>query len=172
MADESNANATKNEPVTITAPPAAAVTIDPQNPLPEASFMWRRLFAAAISANALVFVWFAAAWLVGGEQWQYLYSLTKLMIFGAGLILTYYFIAPSAAELTNMIQSASIIKHSLTTAAESALGSPGLGAGAPKPASAAPDSRIPVSGPGEAPRASGVDIGNSADDDVAPRGRT
>jgi hypothetical protein len=172
MADESsNANVNKDQPVTISAPPAASITIDPQNPLPEGSFMWRRVFAAAISANTLVFVWFAAAWLVGGEQWQYLYGLTKLLIFGAGLILTYYFIAPSASELTNMIQSASIIKHSLTTAAETALGASGLGAGAPKPASAAPESQIRVSGPGEAPRGLSGDLGNSADDDVAPRGR-
>jgi hypothetical protein len=166
--DGNNANENKDQPVTISAPPAAAVTIDPQNPLPEGSFMWRRLFAAAISANALVFVWFAAAWLVGGQQWDQLYGLTKLMIYGAGLILTYYFIAPSAAELTNMIQSASIIKHSLATAA----GASGLGAGAPKQDALTPDSQIPVSGPGEAPRAPGGDVGNSADVDVAPRGRT
>jgi hypothetical protein len=94
------------------------------------------------------------------------------MIFGAGLILTYYFIAPSAAELTNMIQSASIIKHSLTTAAETAVGASGLGAGAPKLASRTPDSQIPASGPGEAPRGPSDDLGNSADIDVAPRGRT
>lgn len=171
MTDD-NANANKDHPVVISQPPGPPVTIDPQNPLPEASFMWRRIFAAAISANALVFVWFAAAWLVGGAQWQFLYGLTKLMIFGAGLILTYYFIAPSAAELTNMIQSASIIKHSLTTAAETAAGAAGLGAGAPKPAAPAPQSQIPVTTPGGPPRASGVDLGNSADDDVAPRGRT
>lgn len=171
MADDSNANETKNEPVTITATPAG-ISVDPQNPLPEASFMWRRLFAAAISANALVFVWFAAAWLVGGQQWDQLYGLTKLMIYGAGLILTYYFIAPSAAELTNMLATASIVKHSLTSAAEGALGASGLGAGAPKPAAPAPESRIPVAGPGEAPRGLNGDLGKSADDDVAPRGRT
>lgn len=171
MAEE-NANATKNEPVTISAPGAASVTLDPQNPLPEGSFMWRRIFAAIIGANVLVFVWFVAAWLHHGQQWEHLYGLTKLMIYGAGLILTYYFVAPSASELTNMLATAGVLKHSLTTAAQSALGTPGLGAGAPKPASAAPDSRIPVSGPGEAPRASGDGGGNSADDDVAPRGRT
>jgi hypothetical protein len=171
MADDPNANVNKDGPVTISAPLGPSVTVDPQNPLPEASFMWRRVFAAAISANALVFVWFAAAWLVGGQQWIYLYGLTKLMIFGAGLILTFYFVAPSAAELTNMIATASIMKHSLTTAAETALGASGLGAGGPKPASVAPDSQIPVSGPGEAPRGLSGDLENSGEDDAAPRGR-
>jgi hypothetical protein len=166
-----NANENKDGPLTISAPPSAAVTMDPQNPLPEASFMWRRVFAAVIAGNTLVFVWFVAAWLVGGQQWDHLYSLTKLLIYGAGLILTYYFVAPSASELTNMLATASLMKHSLTTAAQTALGTAGLGAGAAKPASVAPDSQIPVSGPGEAPRGLSGDLGNGADDDVAPRGQ-
>jgi hypothetical protein len=171
MADD-NANVNKDQPVTITAPPAGAVTVDPQNPLPEPSFFMRRLFAAAISANALVFVWFVAAWLVGGEQWTYLYGLTKLMIFGAGLILTYYFVAPSAAELTNMIQSASIIKHSLTTAAQNASQAASGAASARFAGLAAPDSQIPETTPGEAPRGLSGDLGNSDEVDAAPRGRT
>jgi hypothetical protein len=93
------------------------------------------------------------------------------MIYGAGLILTYYFVAPSASELTNMIATAGVLKHSLTTAAQTALGASGLGAGEPKPASAAPDSQIPVSGPGEAPRGLSGDLGNSAEIDAAPVGR-
>lgn len=177
MADETNnANVNKDQPVTISAPPAAAVTMDPQNPLPEGSFMWRRVFAAAISANALVFVWFAAAWLVGGQQWDHLYGLTKLMIFGAGLILTYYFVAPSASELTNMIATASIMKHSLTTAAETAIKTGSQAAsGATSSrfaASPAPESQIPETGPGEAPRGLSGDLGNSDEVDAAPRGRT
>jgi hypothetical protein len=125
--------------------------------------MWRRLFAAAISANALVFVWFAAAWLVGGQQWDHLYGLTKLMIYGAALIQTYYFVAPSAAELTNMIQSASIIKKSLLLADNSpkqAAGAPETGAGATFRPSGTADSPISTAAP------SGPEV------DAAPRGRT
>jgi hypothetical protein len=170
MAEE-NANETKNEPVTITASPAGPVTIDPQNPLPEGSFMWRRVFAAVIGANALVFAWFAAHWFHDGAQWEHLYGLTMTMIYGAGLILTYYFVAPSASELTNMLATAGVLKHSLTTAAQTALGASGLGAGAPKPASPAPESQIPVSVPGEAPRGLSGDLGNSAEIDAAPVGR-
>jgi hypothetical protein len=166
-----NANENKDQPVTISAPPAASVTLDPQNPLPEGSFMWRRVFAAVIGANALVFAWFAAHWFHDGAQWEHLYGLTMTMIYGAGLILTYYFVAPSASELTNMLATAGVLKHSLTTAAQTALGASGLGAGEPKPASAAPDSQIPVSGPGEAPRGLSGDLGNSAEIDAAPVGR-
>lgn len=164
-----NANEDKDRPVTISAPPVPAITVDPQNPLPEGSFMWRRIFAAIIAANALIFVWVVAYWLKSDAE--KLYGLVRLMIYSAGVILTYYFIAPSASELTNMIATAGVLKHSLTTAAQTALGAAGLGAGAAKPGALAPDSQIPVSGPGEAPRGLSGDLGDGADDDVAPRGQ-
>lgn len=171
MAEESNANASKDQPVTISAPPAAVV-VDPQNPLPEPSFRWRRLFAAAISANALVFVWFAAAWLVGGQQWDHLYGLTKLMIFGAGVILTYYFVAPSAAELTNMIQSAGVLKHSISLASQTASQAPSAAPSAPIRPSVAPDSQNrPAAFYGASTGPDG-DVGNSDEIDAAPRGRS
>lgn len=154
MTDEADANTIKDQPVTIAAPPVAAVTIDPQNPLPEPSFVIRRIFAAAIAANTLVFVWFVAAWLVGGEQWQLLYGLTKLLMCGCALILTYYFVAPSAAELTQLVQSASIIKHSLSMAA-GATESRVVGRFG---ASTAPEGQIPVSTPDEAPRGLSGDL--------------
>jgi hypothetical protein len=170
----SNANENKDQPVTISAPPAAPVTIDPQNPLPEPSFFWRRWIAILICANALVFAWFAAAWLVGGEQWAQLYGLTKLLIYFAALVLTYYFIAPSASELTNMIQSAGLMKKSLDvaeTAAKSAAGMAGTGQPSRFAPSVAPHSQIPETGPGEAPRGLGGDSIGSGEIDAAPRGR-
>jgi len=167
-------NASKDQPVTISAPPAAQVTIDPQNPLPEPSFFWRRWIAILICGNALVFSWFAAAWLVGGEQWQMLYGLTKLLIYFAGIVLTYYFVAPSAAELTNLIQSASIIKHSLSMAgsadknvterAESY-------AGRRFESDTAPDSRISDSSAGGPEKRPSTDLHVSDEIDAAPRGR-
>ena len=153
MADDSNASATKAEPVTVTATPNV-VQVDPQNPLPEPSFFWRRWIAIIICANALVFAWFAAAWLVGGEQWNSLYGLTKLLIYFAGLVLTYYFVAPSASELTNMIQSASIIKKSLGLAGDT--------------------SKNPVSEPESAQpaRFQSSTAADSQEVDAAPRSRT
>lgn len=170
----SNVNETKHEPVTISAPPAAAVTIDPQNPLPEPSFFWRRWIAIFICADALVFAWFAAAWLVGGEQWDQLYGLTKLLIYFAGLVLTYYFIAPSATELTNMIQSAGLMKKSLDvaeTAAKSAAGTAQSYAQRRFEGDAAPESRIPATPLSGAPSASPAALPDSDEIDAAPRGR-
>lgn len=160
-----------DQPVTISAPPAASVTIDPQNPLPEPSFIWRRWITIVICVNALVLTWFAAAWLHHGQQWDHLYGLTKLTIYAAGLALTYYFVAPSASELTNMIQSASIIKHSLTTAAETAATGAGNAIAARVGNAVAPDSRIPVAVPGGAPRPPSGGSAGSGEIDAAPRGR-
>jgi hypothetical protein len=163
----SNVNENKDQPVTISAPPAAAITLDPQNPLPEPSFFWRRWIAIFICVNALVFAWFAAAWLTGGEQWDQLYGLTKLMIYFAALVLTYYFIAPSATELTNMIQSAGLIKKSLDvaeSAGKTAAGAAQSYAQRKFQGDPSPSSQIPPTAPGEAPSASEVD--------AAPRSRT
>jgi hypothetical protein len=169
MDDTSNANATRDEPMVISAPPAAPVVIDPQNPLPEPSFTWRRWIAIFICINALVFAWFSAAWLVGGEQWSYLYGLTKLLIYFAGLVLTYYFVAPSASELTNMIQSAGLMKKSLdvaATAAKTAAGRAQSYAQRKFEGDTAPDSGIPAPTPGGAYTAPTGEI------DAAPRSRT
>ncbi len=171
----SNVNENKDQPVTISAPPAASVTIDPQNPLPEPSFFWRRWIAIIICVNALTFAWFAAAWLVGGEQWQSLYGLTKLLIYFAGLVLTYYFVAPSASELTNMIQSASIIKKSLLVAESANKTAAGAQASYSQrrfESDVAPDSPIPEPTPGEAPGPPSDDLADSGEEDAAPRGRT
>jgi hypothetical protein len=167
-------NANKDQPVTITAPPNPPVTVDPQNPLPEPSFFWRRWIAILICANALVFAWFAAAWLVGGEQWGSLYGLTKLLIYFAALVLTYYFIAPSATELTNMIQSAGLMKKSLDvaeTAAKSAAGTAQSYAQRRFEGDAAPESRIPAPPLSGAPSASPAGLPDSDEIDAAPRGR-
>lgn len=153
---------TRGEPVTVTTTPSV-VQVDPQNPLPEPSFFWRRWIAIVICANALVFSWFAAAWLVGGEQWTYLYGLTRLLIYFGALVLTYYFVAPSASELTNMIQSASIIKKSLgvaDTAAKQPAPAPQTAISARLPSTGSTDSDFPTA-PSDGPEI-----------DAAPRGRT
>ena len=159
------------EPVKITAPPAAAVTIDAQNPLPEPSFFWRRWISIIICANALVLAWFSAAWLTGGEQWGMLYGLTKLVIYFAALVLTYYFIAPSAAELTNMIQSAKIIGRGLDVAKQGAEHRENRAEreqAAHFSAPASPDSQIPPVVPDGLPGA----VSGDDEEDAAPRGRT
>lgn len=150
MAD-TNANETKDQPVTISAPPAASVTIDPQNPLPEASFTWRRIITICVCATMLALDWYLATKLHDLGVSSDLLTFAKWNIVFNGLVLTYYFVAPSAAELTNIVQSASIIRHSLTTAAETAANRAESGQASRFAGSGTPESQIPASGADEAP---------------------
>jgi hypothetical protein len=169
----SNTSPTKDEPVTITAPPAAAVTIDPQNPLPEASFFWRRVIAMLVTGFACALAWWTAEWLYDLKAAGSLLELTKLVIYGAGLVLTYYFIAPSANELTSLVQSAGIIRKSLDVAANASKSADA----APQPAQSArfqggasPDSQIPAEAPDGAYRPPS-DVLTDLDQDAAPTSR-
>lgn len=158
---------TKSEPATISAPPAPPITLDPQNPLPEKSMFWRRIFTAAITANALVFAWFMAKWFHAGGEWDKLYGLTKIVLYGDGFVLLFYFLAPSASELTNMIATASIWKKSIvaqTETAKHAENRPQTALAGDSRHPASPDSGFPPPTPDAAPGAPADEI------DAAPRG--
>lgn len=111
------ATSDKDHPVTISTSAAPNVTIDPQNPLPEPNFLWRRVLAFIVVIAALVLTSFIADSLHDLGAPDALLTLAKWIIGLAALISTYYFVAPSASELTSMIQSAKIIRHSLEVAA-------------------------------------------------------
>lgn len=164
----------KDEPVTIDAPPAASVTVDPQNPLPEPSFKWRRVLAYLVVAASLALTWHAVEVFHDLGAADQLLTLSQWVIGFATLIATYYYIAPSAAELTGMIQSARIIKSSLFMAGEArkddknAASRPGEGVGERFRGSAPQDSRFPDDA------LSGLENGSQGDSDeadYAPRGR-
>jgi len=109
--------ATKAEqPVTISAPPAASVTLDPQNPLPEPSFFWRRVITMILSFGLLGIAWHNAIQLHDLGVSADLLTFAKWCIGLNGFILLFYFVGPSAAELTAMIQSARIIRRGMDMA--------------------------------------------------------
>jgi hypothetical protein len=134
---ENNANEQKDQPATISAPPAATITLDPQNPLPEGSFVWRRVLTFLVAVVLLGLDWYLAAKLHNLGRSDDLLTFAKWNIALNGLVLTYYFVAPSASELTNMIQTASIFKHSISAATAAQTGS--------QSAPAAPSARFSAS---------------------------
>jgi hypothetical protein len=164
--DDTNANETKDQPVTISAPPAAAVIVDPQNPLPEPSFAWRRILTFLVSAALLGIAWHNAIQLHDLGVSDHLLEFAKWCIALNGFVLLCYFVGPSAAEITNIIQSANILKKSLSVA-ETAAKQPENRPETPREARFGPsgsvDSHIPLDVPDAAPG------GNEAD--AAPRGR-
>lgn len=171
MADEANANETKNDPVVISTPPAGSVVVDPQNPLPEASFFWRRVLTFVVCLALLGLAWHNAIQLHDLGVSSDLLEFAKWCIGLNGFVLLCYFVGPSAAEIVSMIQSANIIKKSLgvaETAAKQPENRPESGQGARFGASGSGESQIPVPAPGEAPRPSSDD----PEVDAAPRSRT
>lgn len=84
------------------------MTPDPDNPLPEPSFGWRRLLTyAAFVVNSLLL-----AWIVGKVN-----DARSLMWLGLALILSnvlfavLYMCGASAVDLARIIQSASMVKR-------------------------------------------------------------
>jgi len=157
------ADSVKNEPVTITAPPQQ-VTIDPQNPLPEPNFFWRRLIAIFVCVTGMGLTWHNLEALHDLKDPHDLLALAKWTLAFTALVLTYYFVAPSASELTNMIQSAKIIRGSMLMASNPPA-SPEIPAAqrdsGPPPATDTPEALIAPVAP---------DSGD--EEDAAPRGRS
>lgn len=113
---ETKADAAKGEQaVTISAPPQQ-VTIDPQNPLPEPSFLWRRVLTMVVSTALLGIAWHNAIQLHDLGVSKHLLTFAQWCIALNGFVLLCYFVGPSATEIINMVQSARIIKSSLVMA--------------------------------------------------------
>lgn len=171
------------QPVTISAPPAAAVTVDPQNPLPEPSFFWRRVLTFIVSIALLGIAWHNAIQLHDLGVSRDLLTFAKWCIALNGFVLLCYFIGPSAAELVNMIQSAKIIRSSISMAASAdknatdATISAGNNAERAGIRAAEHDSAYPTPGDSQfsedAPDAAPVSRPAAADEeDFAPKGRS
>jgi hypothetical protein len=174
-------NSNKDHPVTISAPPAGSVTVDPQNPLPEPSFFWRRILTFIVSFALLGIAWHNAIQLHDLGVSSDLLTFAKWCIALNGFVLLCYFIGPSAAEIISMIQSARIIQKSLNVAekagsdanmaSERRLDRAEDRAGERFATSGAADSQIPEAPLSGAPSGSGGPLPDSDEIDAAPRSK-
>jgi hypothetical protein len=137
--------------------------VDPQNPLPEPSFFWRRVIALAVTGTTLLLTWHNLEALHDLRDSAGLLNLSKWVLSFAALVLTYYFVAPSAAELTALIQSAKIIR-----------GSQALAAMPVSPENPPAQPLLPTQGSSAtpAPLLAPVAPVSGDDEDAAPRGRS
>lgn len=75
------------------------MTPDPQNPLPESTWLYRRLYTWSLTIAAIALLW----WLVRRMPAEDL-QLVALWIIGLlSLVVTYYLLAPSAPELARIL---------------------------------------------------------------------
>lgn len=118
-------------------PQAPRVLSDPQDPLPEASWLWRRVFtfvALAISFGVIVGLSFAVNRIVGNivgridsmdavnvaqitvVALHVLADMFRMMFYVVLVTITYYMVAPSAEQITKVIQTAGLLKSGVQIA--------------------------------------------------------
>jgi hypothetical protein len=90
--------------------------VDLQDPLPESSWFWRRVFVFSVTAAVLWMLWGAidrlgtVARVSPEEGVPALLSLCKWIIGFTGLMVTYYMVAPSAEQITKMVKTAALLR--------------------------------------------------------------
>jgi hypothetical protein len=93
---------------------------DPQDPLPEPTWLWRRLYVYAVSIVFMVLIWVSVHQLAEAAMMEpsrgigALLSALKWLILTLTCVITYYLVAPSAEQIVKMIQAARIIRTSMS----------------------------------------------------------
>jgi hypothetical protein len=88
--------------------------IDPQDPLPEPTWLWRRIFVYGVAAAVLALIWVGVQHLAEVSALEPLRGVEALLttlqwLIGALVcVVTYYLVAPSAEQIVKMVQAASI----------------------------------------------------------------
>lgn len=112
-------------PAAVASPPPTA---DPQDPLPESNWFWRRVFVGVICAALLFLVWWYAdaigdVALKGGtgvvEAVTGLVGLLKLALYLLGMVIMLYLIAPSAEQAGKWLATVSAWKGGISTSSQS-----------------------------------------------------
>lgn len=86
--------------------------IDPQDPLPEPTWLWRRLYVYAVTIVILALVWIGVhklAEVASLEPREGIIALLRViqwLIAALICVITYYLVAPSAEQIVKMIQAA------------------------------------------------------------------
>ncbi len=102
--------------MTETSPTNSASTADPttavdvQDPLPEANWLWRRVYTYVMSLILVVLI----AWVLDSlhdlRDAQSLYEIGMRLCWLLAAVLTYYLVAPSAEQITRLVQSARVLR--------------------------------------------------------------
>lgn len=77
------------------------MTADPQDPLPEPSFLYRRVFSYGTAISLIGLIAFVVWRIEGDEQLREIALYLCLLLF---MVVTYYMVAPSAEHVVKMVQ--------------------------------------------------------------------
>lgn len=90
-----------------------ATGVDPQDPLPESSWLWRRIFTFIFSLISVAFIWYGLEALWNLREAALIYSITRYMIGVLVMLITYYMVAPSAEQSIRLVQSAKLLRSGI-----------------------------------------------------------
>lgn len=88
----------------------ATVRVDVQDPLPETSWLWRRIYVFTFSMISVAFILYGLESLHGLRDAEAVYRITRYMIAIHAMLILFYMVAPSAEQIVKLIQAARIIR--------------------------------------------------------------
>ena len=88
-----------------------AVEVDVQDPLPESNFFWRRIFAYVLSSLLLGLLAYVVFKMTQPESLRTAALYLSILLWFS---MTYYMIAPSAEQVTRIIQAAKILRSGVS----------------------------------------------------------
>lgn len=118
---------------------------DPQDPLPEANWLWRRVFvflALGLAFGILIGLGLATNRIVGNivgridamdaksvaqitvVALHVIQAMFKMMFWTVVIVVTYYMVAPSAEQITKMLQTARLLKSGVQIASRAKVETP------------------------------------------------
>lgn len=144
--------------------PATAVRVDVQDPLPETSWLWRRIYVFTFSMISVAFIMYGLQSLYQMQDIESVYRITRYMIAIHAMLILFYMVAPSAEQIVKLIQASRIIQSGVPMSRSAVAETPEGGRTAVVTTSgvvAAPEAPIPVPAPSPA-----------AEVDAAPRSQS
>lgn len=97
------------------------MTADPQDPLPEQSFLYRRIFSYGIAVSLIGLIAFVVWRIQGDNELREIALYLCLLLF---VVVTYYMVAPSAEHVVKMIQLGKLWRSSPPESLPPALDAP------------------------------------------------
>lgn len=96
--------------------------IDPQDPLPEAGWLWRRVFVYAVTA-AILFILYGSVDRLGAVAVvrpdigiKAFVSIVKLLVVTINVMALFYLAGASAEQITKLVKTASLLKSGVQIA--------------------------------------------------------
>jgi hypothetical protein len=102
----------------------ATARVDVQDPLPETSWLWRRIYVFTFSMISVAFILYGLQSLHEMQNAEGVYRVSRYMIGIHAMLILFYMLAPSAEQIVKLIQASRIIMSGIPTSRSAVSESP------------------------------------------------